>query len=126
MITSLSSIIAPGTAAAPGSPALAGGGNAMTSAFAMLFALMPGMAEDAPPVVGDGKAKDDSAAPQDGSKAEKDGKDLPPAAILLPLPGSRPRHPLAPGPLPPPRSPACSPRCLPCPRSPLAIRRQQA
>lgn len=85
MITSLSSIIAPGTAAAPGSPALAGGGNAMTSAFAMLFALMPGMAEDAPPVVGDGKAKDDSAAPQDGSKAEKDGKDLPPDAILLPI-----------------------------------------
>ena len=84
MISSLSSMIAPGSAGFPGSPATPGGGDAMTSAFAMLFALMPGMAGEVAAPMGEAKAKGDGDARKDGSTAEDDGKDLPSDAILLP------------------------------------------
>lgn len=56
----------------------------MTSAFAMLFALMPGMAGEVAAPMGEAKAKGDGDAKKDGSTAEDDGKDLPSDAILLP------------------------------------------
>ncbi|WP_440978711.1 flagellar hook-length control protein FliK [Sphingomonas pseudosanguinis] len=56
----------------------------MTSAFAMLFALMPGIADAPAPATGEAKAKGDGDAGKDGSTAEDDGKDLPSDAILLP------------------------------------------
>ncbi len=84
MISSLSSMIAPGGAGFPGSPATPGGGDAMTSAFAMLFALMPGMTGEPAPATGEAKAKGDGDASKDGSIADDDGKELPSDAILLP------------------------------------------
>lgn len=76
-------MIAPGGAGLPGSPATTGG-DSMTSAFAMLFALMPGMAGEVAAPMGEAKTKGDGDTKKDGSTAEDDGKDLPSDAILLP------------------------------------------
>ena len=85
MMSAISSLIPAGMPGTTRSNAIAGAGDAMASAFAMLFALMPGMGDGgdgatgtAPPGTGDG-------APEDGSTADTDGKDLPSDADALPM-----------------------------------------
>ena len=96
MMSPLSSITPSGTAAAR-SQAGAGTGDPMASAFAMLFALMPGMGDAAASDGGDGLPKTKGDAAKDGSTTEKGGKDLPSDAAALPvMPFAIPSLPLAP------------------------------
>ncbi|APX65062.1 hypothetical protein AV944_03510 [Sphingomonas sp. LK11] len=57
----------------------------MASAFAMLFALMPGMADAAGSESAEGSPKSKGDTTKDGSTTEKDGKDVPSDAIALPV-----------------------------------------
>jgi hypothetical protein len=104
MMSPLSSITPSGTAAAR-LQAGAGTGDPMASAFAMLFALMPGMGDaTAGADNGDGQPKAEDGMAQDGGTSEKDGKDLPSDAVTLPvMPVAVPPLPLpAPEPAAPP------------------------
>ncbi|MDR6114070.1 MULTISPECIES: flagellar hook-length control protein FliK [unclassified Sphingomonas] len=80
MMSPLASVPASGPSAVRSS-LTAGAGDAMSSAFAMLFALVPGMGGDATAETGEaakqGKGKT-------GGETDKDGKPLPSDATLLP------------------------------------------
>lgn len=96
MMSSISSLTPSGTASAR-SGAGAGAGDPMASAFAMLFALMPGAGDAAASEGGDGLPKAKGYAAKDGSTTEKDGKDLPSDAAAPPvMPFAIPTLPLAP------------------------------
>lgn len=84
MMSSISSLTPPGTASARSA---AGGvtGDPMASAFAMLFALMPGMGDAAGSDGAEGSPKSEGDTTKDGSTTEKDGKDVPSDAIALPV-----------------------------------------
>jgi len=84
MMSSISSLTPSGTASAR---LAAGGvtGDPMASAFAMLFALMPGMGDVAGSDSAEGSPKSEGDTTKDGSTTEKDGKDVPSDAIALPV-----------------------------------------
>lgn len=84
MMSSISSLTPSGTASARSA---AGGvtGDPMASAFAMLFALMPGMGDAAGSESAEGSPKSEGDTTKDGSATEKDGKDVPSDAAALPV-----------------------------------------
>jgi len=88
MMSPLASVPASGPSAVRSSPT-AGAGNAMSSAFAMLFALVPGMGGNATAETGEaakqGKGKTGGETAASGSETDKDGKPLPSDATLLPM-----------------------------------------
>lgn len=88
MMSPLASVPASGPAAVRSS-LTAGAGNAMSSAFAMLFALVPGMGGNATAETGEaakqGKGKTGGDTAASGSETDKDGKPLPSDATLLPM-----------------------------------------
>ncbi|MDR6144741.1 flagellar hook-length control protein FliK [Sphingomonas sp. SORGH_AS870] len=88
MMSPLASVPASGPSAVRSS-LTAGAGNAMSSAFAMLFALVPGMGGDATAETGEaakqGKGKTGGDTAGSGSETVKDGKPLPSDATLLPM-----------------------------------------
>ena len=88
MMSPLASVPASGPSAVRSS-LTAGAGNAMSSAFAMLFALVPGMGGDATAETGEaakqGKGKTGGDTAGGGSETDKDGKPLPSDATLLPM-----------------------------------------
>ncbi|KQO57474.1 hypothetical protein ASF14_16130 [Sphingomonas sp. Leaf257] len=57
----------------------------MASAFAMLFALMPGMGDAAGSGSAEGSPKSEGDTAKDGNATEKDGKDVPSDAAALPV-----------------------------------------
>ncbi|WP_433909568.1 flagellar hook-length control protein FliK [Sphingomonas yabuuchiae] len=96
MMSSISSLTPSGTASARLGTG-AGAGDPMASAFAMLFALMPGMGEAKAMGGGEGQPKSDADTAKDGSTTEKDGKDVPSDAAALPvMPFAIPTLPVAP------------------------------
>lgn len=96
MMSSISSLTPSGTASARLGTG-AGAGDPMASAFAMLFALMPGMGEAKAMGSGEGQPKSDADTAKDGSTTEKDGKDVPSDAAALPvMPFAIPTLPVAP------------------------------
>ncbi|MET3436845.1 flagellar hook-length control protein FliK [Sphingomonas sp. 1185] len=88
MMSPLASVPASGPSAVRSS-LTAGAGDAMSSAFAMLFALVPGMGGDATAETGQaakqGKGKTGGDTAGSGSETDKDGKPLPSDATLLPM-----------------------------------------
>ncbi|WP_428969490.1 flagellar hook-length control protein FliK [Sphingomonas sp. Xoc002] len=84
MMSSISSLTPSGTASARSA---AGGvtGDPMASAFAMLFALMPGMGDAPGSDSAEGSTKSDGDTAKDGSATEKGGKDVPSDAAALPV-----------------------------------------
>ena len=88
MMSPLASVPASGPAAVRSS-LTAGAGDAMSSAFAMLFALVPGTGGDATAETGEaakqGKGKTGGDTAGSGSETDKDGKPLPSDATLLPM-----------------------------------------
>lgn len=88
MMSPLASVPASGPSAVRSS-LTAGAGNAMSSAFAMLFALVPGRGGDATAETGEaakqGKGKTGGDTAASGSETDKDGKPLPSDATLLPM-----------------------------------------
>ena len=96
MMSSITSLTPSGTASAR-LQAGGGAGDPMASAFAMLFALMPGMGDAADTGSGEGAPKSDSDTAKDGCTTEKDGKDVPSDAAALPvMPFAIPTVPLTP------------------------------
>ena len=96
MMSSISSLTPSGTASARLGTG-AGAGDPMASAFAMLFALMPGMGEAKAMGSGEGQPKSDGDTAKDGNPTEKDGKDVPSDAAALPvMPFAIPTLPVAP------------------------------
>jgi flagellar hook-length control protein FliK len=84
MMSSISSLTPSGTASARlGAGAAAG--DPMASAFAMLFALMPGMGDTSGSDSAEGAPRSDGDPAKDGSPTEKDGKDVPSEAAALPV-----------------------------------------
>ncbi|HIV75976.1 MAG TPA: flagellar hook-length control protein FliK [Candidatus Sphingomonas excrementigallinarum] len=95
-MSSISSLTPSGTASARLGTG-AGAGDPMASAFAMLFALMPGMGEAKAMGSGEGQPKSDGDTAKDGNPTEKDGKDVPSDAAALPvMPFAIPTLPVAP------------------------------
>lgn len=93
MMSSISSLTPSGTASAR-LGAGAGAGDPMASAFAMLFALMPGVGDADG---GDAQPKSDGDTAKDGKTSETDGKDVPSDAAALPvMPFAIPTVPLVP------------------------------
>ncbi|MFV0923427.1 flagellar hook-length control protein FliK [Sphingomonas parapaucimobilis] len=84
MMPSISSLTPSGTASAR-LGAGAGAGDPMASAFAMLFALMPGMGDTSGSDSAEGAPRSDGDPAKDGSPTEKDGKDVPSDAAALPV-----------------------------------------
>ncbi|MFN3774189.1 flagellar hook-length control protein FliK [Sphingomonas parapaucimobilis] len=84
MMPSISSLTPSGTASAR-LGAGAGAGDPMASAFAMLFALMPGMGDTSGSDSAEGAPRSDGDTTKDGSPTEKDGKDVPSDAAALPV-----------------------------------------
>ncbi|OMJ31813.1 hypothetical protein BSZ14_11320 [Sphingomonas sp. Sph1(2015)] len=84
MMPSISSLTPSGTASAR-LGAGAGAGDPMASAFAMLFALMPGMGDTSGSDSAEGAPRSDGDPAKDGSPTEKDGKDVPSEAAALPV-----------------------------------------
>lgn len=93
MMSSISSLTPSGTASAR-LGAGAGAGDPMASAFAMLFALMPGVGDADG---GDAQPKSEGDTAKDGKTSETDGKDVPSDAAALPvMPFAIPTLPLVP------------------------------
>ena len=84
MMSSISSLTPSGTASAR-LGAGAGAGDPIASAFAMLFALMPGMGDTSGSDSAEGAPRSDGDTTKDGSPTEKDGKDVPSDAAALPV-----------------------------------------
>ncbi|MDZ7283693.1 flagellar hook-length control protein FliK [Sphingomonas sanguinis] len=93
MMSSISSLTPSGTASAR-LGAGASAGDPMASAFAMLFALMPGVGDADG---GDAQPKSEGDTAKDGKTSETDGKDVPSDAAALPvMPFAIPTLPLVP------------------------------